>query len=167
MNTDIKLPPFKVELEARFDKNDATYFIGKCRAPMPLQFKKGVVFFIFTSDEGGEELHIACPKLNSQFVSPKKTLREDGTVDRVYVNLERKLDVDKNPYYLGVVQDDNLELSLSEGLVFLVYTSKAGAEQLQISRFEPHEKRERENHDPFPPEVIRGGRRLHGMASFS
>lgn len=49
----------RVTLFAKKDKNQKTYYVGKSKFPGMINFAKGVVFIIFTSEEGSEELQIA------------------------------------------------------------------------------------------------------------
>lgn len=55
-----------VRLEKRLDANDKPYFIGRIRSPIDIVCKDGVVFLLFISEEGNEEMHIKgyAPKKN-------------------------------------------------------------------------------------------------------
>jgi hypothetical protein len=48
-----------LELKSRKDKNGATYFVGKLEAPINIDCSEGVVFLIYVSENGSEELQIA------------------------------------------------------------------------------------------------------------
>jgi hypothetical protein len=50
----------KIDLQPREDKNGKIYYIGKLEAPMTitLDAKDGVVFMVFVSEEGQEQLQI-------------------------------------------------------------------------------------------------------------
>lgn len=126
--------PHKIELTAREDKFGDVYYFGTVGAPSTLSLKKGAVFFIFTSEEDQEELQIAVPKPGSRFSTLKKAVSSDGTIERIYINLEKKIDENGNPYYFAAVQDSGVELPMDEGLLFFAFTAKDGKEQLQISR---------------------------------
>ena len=48
-----------IELRARKDKDGATFYVGKIKAPILIDCKDGAVFLIFTSDPNEEQLRIA------------------------------------------------------------------------------------------------------------
>lgn len=48
-----------IDLKARQDKDKMTYYVGKIEAPVLIDCSKGVVFLIFVSDQGDEQLQIA------------------------------------------------------------------------------------------------------------
>lgn len=48
-----------IELRARKDKDGMVFYVGKIKAPMLIDCKDGVVFLIFVSDQGDEQLQIA------------------------------------------------------------------------------------------------------------
>lgn len=124
--------PMKINLDVREDRHNQKFYIGWCSGPIKLSLKKGIAFMIFVSEEGYEELHICTARQNSKFSSIKKSLNTDGSVDRFFINLEKKIDEFDSPYYIGVVQED-LEISLDDpGMVFMVFTSREGYEQVQI-----------------------------------
>ena len=50
---------FSIDLEPRKDVDGRTFYIGKVDFPGTLDFSKGVVFLVFVSDKGEEELQIA------------------------------------------------------------------------------------------------------------
>ena len=129
----MRTTPMKISLDVREDRYHQNFYIGWCASPIKLSLKKGVAFMIFLSEEGYEELHICNARPNSKFSSIKKSLNKDGVVDRYFVNLEKKIDDYDNPYYIGIIQDDDLEISLDDpGMVFMVFTSREGSEQIQI-----------------------------------
>jgi hypothetical protein len=48
-----------IELKAREDKNHQVFYVGKLKFPGSIDCSEGVVFLIYTSEEGAEELQIA------------------------------------------------------------------------------------------------------------
>lgn len=48
-----------IDLKARQDKDKMTFYVGKIEAPVLIDCSKGVVFLIFVSDQGDEQLQIA------------------------------------------------------------------------------------------------------------
>ncbi len=146
----------KIELDPREDKYQNIYHVGRIQSPVLLRFKKGIVFFVFTSEEGAEEIHVGCAKSGSECSSVKKRLAEDGSVDRYVIELKKREDADQKTYYIGVVQDDSIELPLEDGYVFFVFTSKNGGEELHITKNKEQSVREMSS---VNPEVIRVERR--------
>ena len=53
---------FKIPLEAAVDQHGATYYIARLKAPLLIDCKDGVVFLVFNSAEGEEELQISSYK---------------------------------------------------------------------------------------------------------
>jgi hypothetical protein len=48
-----------IEIKPRTDKHGQVFFVGKLQFPGSIDCKDGVVFLIYTSDPGAEELQIA------------------------------------------------------------------------------------------------------------
>lgn len=48
-----------IDLKARKDKDGMIFYVGKIQAPVLIDCKDGVVFLIFVSDQGDEQLQIA------------------------------------------------------------------------------------------------------------
>lgn len=48
-----------IDLIPRTDKNKKIFHVGKLKAPVLIDCKEGVVFLIYTSEDGSEELQIA------------------------------------------------------------------------------------------------------------
>lgn len=127
-----KFPPIRVDLASRPDRNEQNIYIGKIESPTRLYFKKGVAFFVFNSEPGVEELAIGTPNPGNQCNTIKKSFKEGGELNRYHITLEKKIDADQKPYFIGLVQDDTLELDLADGYLFFIFTSIPGAEQIQI-----------------------------------
>lgn len=127
-----------VDLDSREDQYHQTYYMSRFRAPVKLSFKAGVAFCIYTSDKGFEEMRISCAKDGSECSSIRKRFKPNSNeVNRYVVPLEKRIDSDGNQFYIGIVQDQDLELDLSkDGIVFFIYTSKEGREELQIGKNE-------------------------------
>lgn len=48
-----------IDLKARKDKDGMIFYVGKVKAPMLIDCSQGVVFLVFVSDQGDEQLQIA------------------------------------------------------------------------------------------------------------
>lgn len=48
-----------IDLKARKDVDGQTFYVGKLKAPVHIDASEGVVFLIFTADQGDEQLQIA------------------------------------------------------------------------------------------------------------
>lgn len=48
-----------IDLKPRKDKDGATFYVGKIKAPITIDCSNGVVFLIFTADQHEEQLQIA------------------------------------------------------------------------------------------------------------
>lgn len=48
-----------IDLKARKDKDGMVFYVGKIEAPVLIDCSKGVVFLIFVSDKGDEQLQVA------------------------------------------------------------------------------------------------------------
>lgn len=49
-----------IELRSRKDVNGGTFYVGKIKAPISIDCSEGAVFLVFVSDQGAEEMQIAC-----------------------------------------------------------------------------------------------------------
>lgn len=127
-----KFSPLRIDLESRPDRNQQPIYLGKIEAPITLNFKKGTAFFIFNSEPGCEEIKISKATPGSACSPIRKSFKGDGSLDRYHIILEKKMDTDGCTYYMALVQDDTIELDFSDGFLFFVFTSKSGAEQIQI-----------------------------------
>jgi hypothetical protein len=61
-----------IELNAKVDKNDRTYYVGKLDIPGKLVLEGQVVFLVFTADSGCEQLQIG-PDRSANKEKPKKS----------------------------------------------------------------------------------------------
>lgn len=52
----------KIELDSKIDKNGQKYYVGRMKSPISLNCENGIVFMVFISEEGEEELQILSPK---------------------------------------------------------------------------------------------------------
>jgi hypothetical protein len=48
-----------IDLKARKDVDGETFYVGKVKGPVLIDCKDGVVFLVFVSDKGEEQLQIA------------------------------------------------------------------------------------------------------------
>lgn len=58
------------------------------------------------------------------------------------LNLKARKDIDKNVFYVGKIKFPGT-IDCSKGVVFLVFTSDQGEEQLQIAMMDDDEKHEK------------------------
>ncbi len=114
-----------VQLEAKEDDFGGVFYIGKLLAPIEINCTLGVAFFIFVSDQGDEELQIAPMQVNA--VSNRHHFKNG----RLKIDLETRLDKDKEKYYLCKMRD-NMRISCNAGATFMVFVSREGVEQIQI-----------------------------------
>lgn len=115
----------KCYLEPRLDKEEKVFYLAKLKGPVILDFKKGVAFLIFTSDEGEEELQIAPV---DEYLNYNKYFKR---FDRIKAELVARKDADKKVFYVSKIKM-NATLDCSKGVSFLVFNSKIGEEELQI-----------------------------------
>lgn len=150
-----------IELESRTDKFNQTYYMGRFRAPTTIKFKHGVAFLIYVSERDMEEMRIACAKPGSEMGGIKRRFKPntDAVIDKYVIRLEKRLDQNDKIYYLGLVQDDVLELDMGqEGFVFFVFTAKDGQEELHIGKNdfvarEPREESSQQNRRLSSPQT--------------
>jgi len=48
-----------IDLKARKDVDGQVFYVGKLKCPVLIDCSKGVVFLVFTADQGDEQLQIA------------------------------------------------------------------------------------------------------------
>lgn len=48
-----------IDLKSRKDVDGETFYVGKVKAPVLIDCSEGVVFLVFVSDKGEEQLQIA------------------------------------------------------------------------------------------------------------
>lgn len=48
-----------IDLKKRSDKDGQTFYVAKLKAPISVDCSKGVVFLVFTSENGLEQMQIA------------------------------------------------------------------------------------------------------------
>jgi hypothetical protein len=123
---------YSIPLNAKFDRNQRKYYIGRANNPAKISFKRGSAIFIFTSEEGTEELQFGIAKEKSITVPIKKKM---GDNPQWMIALETKLDKNNRPYLFAVVQEDiEIDLAEDDGYVFFVFNSEVGSETLQFSK---------------------------------
>jgi hypothetical protein len=121
----------KVELEARLDKHDKLWHLGKIKFPGSIDFSSGIAILIFLSEDGDEELQIAVnDKDNSTFSKVKREKAESGKT-RLKIPIDPREDQYGKTFYVCKV-NHNAVINCSSEVVFLIYTSKPGCEELQI-----------------------------------
>lgn len=139
------MDPFSIDPEAkckvdlikiRQDTNGHPYFIGKLQFPGTLDFEAGASFMVFVSQDGVEELQIA--PLDPARRSKSRSDSANLSGSRLVIDLHQMKDQNGDIYYIGEALG-LLEMDLRRGIFFTVFTSKAGEEELQISRLN-HQK---------------------------
>lgn len=118
----------KVELDIREDSKGHIFYIGRLKSPIKIDLSSGATFLVFTSESGEEELQVACnDKENTTF---SKYSRQN---DRLKVSIEDREDQYGKIFYVAKLQYNGyVDCSVGDGVVFMVFTSKAGSEELQI-----------------------------------
>lgn len=124
-------PNGKIELDPYMDPVLGTCYVGQSSGPGTLLFKKGVIFFVFLSEEGSEEVHIGCVRPGSKCNAIGRTHRPNGAIEKYVVELQPRQDEEGATYFMAVVQDDNLELDFDDGFKFMV-VSKNGKTELHL-----------------------------------
>lgn len=140
---------FSVELDGRLDKNDKLYYLGKKKFPGIIDFSQGLTLLAFVSEDGDEEIQIAInDKENSSFSKVKKE-RVDKHRTRLKIPVEPRTDQYDKTFYVCKV-NANLIVDCYDEVVFLLYTSKKGNEEIQIVgnviEVEPVEKENKVHH---------------------
>jgi hypothetical protein len=112
------------------DANGQPYYVGKFQWPGTMDFENGALFMVFLSEEDCEELQISPLDPNRRVKNKSRTTMSNG---RISINLYPKLDRNNNTYYVGEAVG-HLTMDLIEGVFFTIFTSREGAEEIQISR---------------------------------
>lgn len=115
-----------IDLEPRPDKDDNIFYIGRLRAPVTIDLSQGVTFLVFLSESGDEELQIAVNDKETNTFSRCTKKR-----DRLEIKLEDRADSNKQRFYIAKLLM-NAYIRCHEEVVFLVFTSREGSEELQI-----------------------------------
>jgi hypothetical protein len=116
----------KVELEPREDREKNIFYLGKIQFPGRIDLYNGVTFLIFISEDGEEELQIA--KNNKENATFSKYTKRN---DRLKVEIESRKDQYGKIFYVAKLQYSGY-IDCSAEVVFLVFVSKGGFEELQI-----------------------------------
>lgn len=121
-------PNGKIPLDQYLDPVLGMCYVGQTSGPGTLKFRKGVVFFVFLSERGAEEVHIGCARPGSKCDAIGRTRKQNGSVDRYVVELQSREDDEGQTYYMAIVQDDSLDLDFDDGFKFVVVTKDAHVE---------------------------------------
>ena len=116
----------KIELDPRFDKDDNIFHIGRLRSPIVIDLSQGATFLVFLSEDGSEEIQIAVNDRENATFS-----RFSRRKDRIKIRLENRSDKHKRKFFIAKIQADLMVNCFAE-TAFIVFTSKEGAEELQI-----------------------------------
>ena len=115
-----------IDLDGRFDKKENLYFIGRLTAPISIDLNAGATILVFTSESGDEELQIAInDKENTTFSRITKKR------DRLEIPLDTRTDQHGNKFYVAKVHM-NGNIHCHEGVVFMIFLSREGNEEIQI-----------------------------------
>jgi hypothetical protein len=117
----------KVDLDPREDKEGQIYYIGRLQFPGRLCFKDGVTFLMFLSEDGAEEIQIATNNKEHTTFS-----RYSKRNDRLKIAVESREDQFKKIFYVAKVQFQGY-IDCTAGIVFLLFNSKKGSEELQVA----------------------------------
>ena len=117
---------FKINLEARADKDQKTYYMAKLDAPVFIDASDGLAFLIFLSESGSEELQIA--HADNDLHLSKFYLKDN----KMKVKLQKRTDSYGAEYYLGKIKFNGLIDCSQNVSSFIVFCSKEGKEELQI-----------------------------------
>jgi len=115
-----------VPLEPREDKENKIFYLGKLQFPGRICCTKGVTFLIFLSEDDSEELQIAIN--DKEHTTYNKYSKKP---DRIKISLDTREDQFHKKYYLAKIQLQGY-IDASSKIVFLVFNSKEGSEELQI-----------------------------------
>lgn len=116
----------KVELDPREDKTEQIFYLGRLQFPGRIDFNKGITFLIFLSEDGSEELQIA-PN-NKEHTTFSKYSKRD---DRLKIRITTREDQFGKLFYVAKLQFNGYVDCNSE-VVFIVFNSKEGSEELQV-----------------------------------
>jgi hypothetical protein len=116
----------RIDLEPREDSKGNIYYIGRLQVPLTIDFTQGLAILVFLSESGDEELQLAMNDKNN-FSSGKVRKRRN----RLDIPLDVRTDRHKKQFYIAKVQID-ATVSCNNEVVFLVFTSRAGKEEVQI-----------------------------------
>ena len=116
----------RVDLDGRFDKKDNLYYIGRLAVPIYIDLTGGITLLVFLSESGDEELQIAVNnKENTTFSRITKKR------DRLEIPLDVRTDQHGKKFYVAKIHM-NGNIKCHEGIVFLIFISREGSEEIQI-----------------------------------
>src|SRR6266404_4322296 len=136
----------RINMYPNIDKDDQTYYIGKLKCPITINFKDGMAFILYTDTEE-PELHF-CPLdvpdvsdvfkfYDSRRPNPNRARHNNLSID-LYARYEKDPEPGLEPrkFYIGRIMFDGV-INCSEGVVFLAFISDPQEEQLQIAVVDP------------------------------
>jgi hypothetical protein len=126
------------------DASGNPYYIGKIQFPGTMEFENGVSFMVFLSEDGLEELQIAPIDPLRRNKSGNGASLNNG---RFSIDLHPMFDQRGEKYYVGEAIGLT-EIKLHKGIFFTVFVSRAGQEQIQISRLQ-YKPRPKFQEEPF------------------
>lgn len=154
----------KVELHPREDKNGSMFHLGKLQFPGSINCSDGVTFLVFLSEDGEEELQVAT--INNDNTTFSKYSKRN---DRVRVSLDSRKDKYGKKFYVGKLMFRGT-IDCSKGMIFIIFTSKDGCEELQVvgpikEYNRPNRSRQNYNRSNYDV-VVRGGGYNRGSDGF-
>ena len=136
----------RINMYPTIDKDEQTYYIGKMKSPITINFKDGVAFILYTDTEE-PELHfcpIDHPDVSDifRYYESRRPNPNRGKHGNLPIDLHIRYEKDPLPgeeprkFYIGRIQFDGF-LCCSDGVVFLAFTSDENEEELQIAVVDP------------------------------
>jgi hypothetical protein len=117
----------KIDLEPREDKDENIYYLGRLKFPGRICLSEGVTFLVFLSEDGNEELQLAIN--DKEHTTFSKYSRR---ADRLKVSIESRPDQFGKTFYVAKIRVNGYLDCSKEEVVFLVFNSKQGFEELQV-----------------------------------
>jgi hypothetical protein len=139
-----------IYLREKTDKDGNPFFIGKLQIPCTLEFDKGIVFMVFVSDKGEEEIQFA-PLDPRRLRRAKENSSSFGVRGgRLCIDLHPVIDKDNETFYVGEAIGP-INMNLRQGIFLTVFLSREGKEELQMS---PLKHKARETREDFEEDRI-------------
>lgn len=140
-----------IPLEPRLDGDGKIFHLGKLKCPVLIDLSQGITFLVFLSVSEEEELQIAVNDRGNTTYG-RSYLRQD----KMKIPLDKKEDRWKSPFFVAKVKHPGL-IRANDEVCFLVFSSREGQEELQISGSFWELEEISEAYQPKEIEVIRRG----------
>ena len=144
IDDDAKLRIYLHKIEK--DANGKPFYVGKLQFPGEINFERGASFMVFTAEDGQEEIQISPvdPARRSKSKRSSVAVRNG----RVVIDLTPFFDRDEEMVYVGEAQGV-VKTDCTHGVFFTVFTSISGSEELQISRLDHSQVKQRNDRDNY------------------